>query len=122
MDKSLVDKAVKSLTASATAYPATGSLASLVFYVKVQVQVTNGKTFDGHEYGVSSPGGGALFGDVYTSDINALYSNTDSFMVVSTPAYVSVIFFDKHHTTLGNFQSGAVSTVSGTGGGKGSWS
>ncbi|WP_422732797.1 VapA/VapB family virulence-associated protein [Marinobacter azerbaijanicus] len=32
-----------------------------------------------------------------------------------------VLFFDSHSKLLGHFQSGAVSTVIGVGGGKGKW-
>jgi hypothetical protein len=123
MDKNKVAAAAKALTADVTAYPATGSVASLIFYLKFQVIVKNGgKTFDGNAGGVATPGGGALFGDVYTDDINALYSNTVSFAFTATPVYTALYFFDSNHNLLGHFQAGAVSIISGTGGGTGKWS
>lgn len=123
MEKDKVDAVVKSLKSTTTAYPATGSVASMIFYLKFQVQIKghNGKTFDGDAGGVSSPGGGALFGDVYTDDLQRLYSDTVSFEFQGTPVYLSILFFDKHSNLLGHFQSGAVSTVIGVGGGTGHW-
>jgi hypothetical protein len=116
--------AVTAIQASAanTAYAANGSVASLLFYMQFQVSVNNGKTFNGKAGGIAVPGGGALFGTVYTSDINALYNNTKSFQFTCTPVYTSLIFFDGSSNVLGTFQAGSVSTVTGTGGGSGSWS
>lgn len=122
LDKQKIDAAVASLKSTTTSYPAKGSVASFIFYLQFQVTVTGGKTFNGKAGGVSSPGGGALFGDVYTDDINKLYRDTVSFEFQSTPVYLSILFFDGHSNLLGHFQSGAVSTVAGIGGGSGSWS
>lgn len=110
---------------AATAYPANGSLASLIFYVKAQCIVKGGKTFNGSAWGVSFPGGGALFGDVYlagASSLDDLYARTTSFTFTATPVYTAFYFHDKNDTLLGHFQAGSVSTVTGTGGGSGSWS
>jgi hypothetical protein len=118
-----IDSAVKTLLAATTTYPATGSVASFIFYLKFQVQVKNGgKTFDGNAGGLTTPGGGALIGDVYTDDINALYANTASFEFNATSVYTSLLYFDKNHNLLGHFQAGSVSTVNGIGGGSGAWS
>ncbi|OUE40933.1 MULTISPECIES: VapA/VapB family virulence-associated protein [Halomonadaceae] len=117
-----IDDVAQTLVASETAYPANGSVASLIFYLKFQVNITNGgKTFDGNAGGASSPGGGALFGHVYTNDLERLYRDTVSFEFQGTPVYLSILFFDSHSKLLGHFQSGAVSTVIGVGGGKGKW-
>jgi hypothetical protein len=118
-----LDQVVNDLMTTTASYPASGSVASAIFYLKFQVQVKNGgKTFNGDAGGVSFPGGGALFGDVYTDNINALYANTVSFEFQGTPVYLSILFFDNKSKLLGHFQAGAVSTVIGIGGGKGSWS
>lgn len=111
---------------SAASYGANGSLASLIFYVKVQCVVTgsNGKTFDGQAWGVSFPGGGALFGDVYlsgASSLDDLYSRTAGFTFTATPVYTAFYFFDSSDNLLGHFQAGSISTVTGTGGGSGGW-
>jgi Rhodococcus equi virulence-associated protein len=37
------------------------------------------------------------------------------------PGYTSLLFFDSSSNLLGHFQGGAISTVSGIGGGSGSW-
>jgi hypothetical protein len=122
LDQEKIDAAVNKIQADVTSYPAHGALASMIFYVKCSVTVDGGKTFDGNAGGAFTPGGGALFGDVYTDDINRLYSNTASFQLTATPVYVYVLFFDGNSNLLGHFQSGAVSTVTGVGGGTGSWS
>jgi len=125
LDEEKIDAAANAITSATGVYPAHGSLASFVFYVKVQVVIDNGKTFDGNVGGAFTPGGGALFGDVYTDDINGLYSKTVSCELhsVGLPiAYTGVLFFDGSSNLLGHFQSGAVTTVLGIGGGTGSWS
>jgi hypothetical protein len=122
LEQDKIDAATAALKATTTKYAATGSVASLIFYLKFQVNITGGKTFDGNAGGASSPGGGALFGDVYTDDLNRLYRDTVSFEFNATPVYLSILFFDGNSNLLGHFQSGAISTVLGIGGGKGEWS
>jgi hypothetical protein len=117
-----VEAAVASLKAAETSYPANGSVASMIFYLRFGVTVTGGKNFQGDAGGLSTPGGGALFGDVYTDNLARLYSDTRSFQFTATPVYTSLLFFDGSSNLLGHFQAGAVSTVTGTGGGTGSWS
>jgi hypothetical protein len=117
-----VEAAVSALLSTTSRYPATGSVASLIFYLKFQVNITGGKSFNGNAGGASTPGGGALFGDVYTDDLARLYSDTVSFEFQGTPVYLSLLFFDKNSKLLGHFQAGAVSTVTGIGGGSGKWS
>lgn len=122
LDEKQIGQAVKKITAKTKSYPAKGSIVSFIFYLKFQVNITGGKSFNGQAGGVSSPGAGALIGDVYTSDLNRLYSDTVSMQFNATPVYTSIIFFDKNSNVLGTFQAGAVSTVAGIGGGSGSWS
>ncbi|HEX8240117.1 MAG TPA: VapA/VapB family virulence-associated protein [Allosphingosinicella sp.] len=107
--------------AANTAYSATGSVASLVIWTKCQCSIKGGKTFDGSVWGVTFPGGGALFGDVYTDDVNALYAKTTNFVLIAAYAYTTFIFLDEHGNALGSFQAGSVSTVGGQGGGSGHW-
>ena len=117
-----IDSIVKSLSADTGVYPATGSVASFIFYLKFQVNITGGETFNGNAGGLTTPGGGALFGDVYTDNLANLYANTVSFEFQGNPVYLSILFFDSSSNLLGHFQAGAVSTVSGLGGGSGHWS
>ena len=117
-----IDSITKSLMAETNSYPATGSVASLIFYLKFQVQVKGGETFNGNAGGIASPGGGALFGDIYTDNLANLYANTVSFSFQGTPVYLSIQFFDSHSNLLGHLQAGAVSIVTGVGGGSGRWS
>lgn len=126
----VINKSVAQITETklkaATSVSANGSLASLVFYVKAQCNVNGGKSFNGSAWGVSFPGGGALFGDVYLSEASSslddLYKRTTSFTFTATPVYTAFYFWDSKNTLLGHFQAGSVSTVTGTGGGSGSWS
>lgn len=74
-----IEGVAEALVSSTKSYPATGSVASLIFYLKFQVNITDGKSFNGDAGGASSPGGGALFGDVYTDDLDRLYRDTVSF-------------------------------------------
>jgi hypothetical protein len=113
---------VEALLAPQTAYPENGSIVSFIVYLQFQVNITNGKSFNGKAGGLATPGGGALFGNVYTDDINRLYANTVSFAFTATQVYLAIYFFDGNSNQLGTFQSGAVSTVFGPGGGTGSWS
>lgn len=132
MSEAALSKAVEHLQKTdeatmkaATSYSANGSLASLVFYVKAQCVIDGGKTFNGSAWGVSFPGGGALFGDVYlngASSLNELYSQTTKFTFTATPVYTAFYFLDHNSNLLGSFQAGSVSTVAGAGGGDGSWS
>ncbi|HWM92905.1 MAG TPA: VapA/VapB family virulence-associated protein [Thermoanaerobaculia bacterium] len=122
LEQDKIEAAATALTAAAASYPAEGSVSSLIFYLQFQVNIKNGKTFDGKAGGVSSPGGGYLKGDVYTDDLNRLYRDTRSFEFQGTPVYLSILFFDGNSNLLGHFQAGAVSTVIGIGGGSGSWS
>ncbi len=110
---------------AAAAYPSHGAIVSLIFYVKAQCTINNEKTFTGNAWGVSFPGGGALFGDVYLGEaksLEQLYKDTSTFTFIATPVYTSFYFWDKDTKLLGHFQAGSVSTTTGTGGGSGNWS
>lgn len=121
MEPEKLNAALGALAATTARYPATGNVASLIFYLQFQCSIKGGKTFDGKAGGVAFPGGGALFGDVYTDDLERLYRDTVSFEFQATPVYTSLLFFDGHSRLLGHFQAGAVSIVTGIGGGTGSW-
>jgi len=123
LEQDKLDAAVEALKATEASYPANGSVASFMFYLQFQVTIKNGgKTFNGKAGGLTSPGGGALFGDVYTDDLNRLYAATRSFEFQATSVYTSLLYFDGSSNLLGHFQAGSVSTVNGFGGGSGSWS
>jgi hypothetical protein len=123
LDATAIAAASDALAAADVAYAANGSVASFIFYLQFQVQMKyDYATFDGKGGGVSSPGGGALFGDVYTGNIQALYLDTVSFQFNATPVYLNILFFNSRSQLLGHFESGAISTVAGTGGGAGKWS
>lgn len=121
LEPAKIDAAARSLAATETSYGANGNVASMIFYLQFQVNVNGGRSFNGKAGGISSPGGGALFGTVFTDDIDRLYRDTHSFAFQATPVYMALEFFDADHRLLGHFQSGGISTVLGTGGGTGSW-
>lgn len=98
-----------------------GSVASAIFYFRFQVAVPGGKTFNGNAGGLSSPGGGGFWGDIYSNDLERLYRETVSFQFNATPAYLNINFFSSNHECLGSMHAGSVSIVSGVGGGSGSW-
>lgn len=96
-----------------------GSVASLIFYLRFHFDCEN-YGFNGSAGGISSPGGGALFGDLYIND-ESIFSDTVSFQFIATPVYLAILFFNSNSKLLGHAQFGSVSTVSGIGGGSGYW-
>jgi hypothetical protein len=121
LDEDKIAAAVAAIETATGRYPATGSVASLIFYLKFQVNVSGGKSFNGDAGGLSTPGGGLIAGDVYTDDIHRLYRDTVSFAFEGTPIYLGMQFFDSNSNLLGHLQAGAVSIVIGIGGGSGRW-
>lgn len=122
MDAALLEESVGKMKSAKTKYPANGSVIGTFFYFRFTVSVTGGEKFTGNAGGLGSVAGGALFGDVYTENIDRLYRDTVSFSFVATPVYVTLQFFDSSSNFLGHYQAGAVSTIVGTGGGSGGWS
>jgi Rhodococcus equi virulence-associated protein len=116
-----IEAAVTMLNATDQKHPATGNIVSMIFYLQFHVDISGGKSFKGDAGGVAFPGAGALFGDVYTTDLERLYRDTHAFEFQATPVYTSLLFFDGHSNLLGHFQAGAVSIVTGIGGGSGKW-
>src|SRR5437773_1453682 len=84
LDQDKIEAAARSIQAADTPYPAHGSVVSRVFYLIWKLTVDGGKTFTGEAGGDGDPGDWSFVGDVYTSDIDALYSNTVSFEVTVT--------------------------------------
>lgn len=96
-----------------------GSVASALFYLKFQVN-TDDYQFNGQAGGISTPGGGAIYGDLYVKD-EQIFEKTHSFQFNAASAYCSLLFFDSHSNLLGHAEFGGVSTVAGIGGGSGHW-
>jgi len=126
MAQNQIDNAVATLLSAQTAYPfSNGSIIGAIFYAHYTCDImVNGKNFAGigSGGGLFTTGGGAVLGDVYTSDAMRLVTSTGRFQINATPVYVNVNFFDGNSNLSGNLQAGAVSTVVGTGGGSASWS
>lgn len=120
-----LSKMDKKTLEAATAYPATGKIAGLLFYSTFEITVIGGETFTAKCWSGSFPGGGALFGDVYLNGANTLddlYANTTNYTMTMTPVYTAVYFYDKNQAYLGSFQAGSVSTITGSCSGQGTWS
>ncbi len=98
-----------------------GVVVSALFYQHLEITVSGGETFDGDGGGLSVPGGGALWGTLFTRDLQRLYDETVSFEFNAAGLFVNVNFFDKDGILLGHVESGAVSTAVGIGGGTGRW-
>ncbi|MDR0217509.1 MAG: VapA/VapB family virulence-associated protein [Enterobacteriaceae bacterium] len=125
LEPKIIDDAVNKMVilGNNNAYEAVCTAKSLFFYIQFSIAtISDKKTFTGNAGGYATPGGAYTHGSIYTDDITKLYSDTISFEFNATPVYISVLFFDAHSTLLGHFQSGGVGTISGVGGGSGSWS
>jgi len=116
----VIKSAVESIRATSSSKPATGSIMSMIFYLQINIDC-DGRHFSSDVGGASSPGGGALIGDIYSDDFDKLFKNTNNIQFTATPVYTSVVFFDSESKALGTFQAGSVSTVAGIGGGTGKW-
>jgi hypothetical protein len=121
MDQPKIDAIVTALKTPATAYPCITTIICLVFYERVAVAITGGKSFGGNAGGFCVIPGGTGGGNVYTDDINKLYNNTASFSLVLAAVYCNVIFYDSNSNVLGHAECGGAYTPGG-GGGTGSWS
>lgn len=98
LEDAKLEAAINAVSSTSGKYPASGSVASALVYNWVDITIKDGgKHFHGTAGGFSSPGGGALIGDVCTDDLEALYAHTDSFMFAAGPGATAVIFFDEHH-------------------------
>lgn len=123
LDQEKIDAAALAIQSATASYPAEGAVASAVFYLNVQITMTqDAKQFNGDAGGIGTPGGNYMNGAVYTDDLNRLYAETETFELNAAAAYTSVMFFDGDANFLGHFESGGVGTVLGVYGGKGTWS
>lgn len=109
------------LSSLSDVHPATGTVESFVVYDVWTLQVTGGKTFKGQAGGLSGLGKSSFAGVLTTSDLTTLYAKTESFMFAELSNGVSLTFFDSAHKPLGTFL-GVIPSVTGIGGGTGSWS
>lgn len=107
-----------------SAYGAIGALGSALIWAKCECSVlgTGGQQFEGKCWGLSGIGGGPLWGDVYTDDIDRLYGDTAKFTLIAAIAYTTFLFKDGDGNHLGSFQAGSATTTAGGGSGDGSWS
>lgn len=122
-----IDDVVVVKSGDATSFYCKGAVVSAIFYLKFQLNFEmDGRSweFNGKAGGASTPGGGALFGTLFIAadhTVKELLKYTDGFWFMCTPTYTSVYFYADDNDFLGHFQSGSVSSVLGSGGGKGSW-
>nr|AFI49558.1 virulence associated protein C [Prescottella equi] len=102
-------------------YTVHGVVVSALFYNHLRISVDGGMTFDGDGGGLSTPGGGALWGTLTTSDLQQLYDETASFECNAVGPYLNINFYDSYGRILASVQAGGVSTMIGIGGGNGRW-
>lgn len=122
LDQDKIDAATHAVRTTTQRYPGSLSLASLMFYLKLTIDMEDGEQFNGDCGGVGTPGGNWATGHLYTDNLSRLYADTQTFELNATPVYASVMFFDGNTNFLGHFESGGVGTVLGVYGGKGTWS
>ncbi|MDC9606880.1 VapA/VapB family virulence-associated protein [Xenorhabdus griffiniae] len=124
LEPDIIGEAVKKIASpKSEKYYATGDAQSFIFFIMFSLETDiDKKSFSGKAGGLTSAGFAWMEGYIYTDDLGKLYSDTVSFEFNSTFAYLSLLFFDSHSHLLGHFQSAAISTISGIGGGSGSWS
>ena len=124
VDDKTIQATINSLMddAGTNMYAASCTIASGIFALKFTVHSKHDdKTFDGTAGAIATAGGGAMWGTIYTKDIEQLYEHTHAFEFQGMAAYLSLLFFDHHSNLLGHFQSGGISNTVGVGGGTGSW-
>lgn len=99
-------------------YQAHASLVAIIFWARIHVTVVGGKSVIGDGGGVYTPGGGGIWGNLYTSDIERLYRDSYSYQMSATAFYMGINFFDGNSNYLGSFHGGGLGIVTGTGGGR----
>ena len=127
LDDEKIAAAVHLLQNATSPIYASGGVTSFIFYLRFGLtanpgSINQGPHFSGNAGGASTPGGGALRGDIYTDNSVQLFSNTVSFEFNAAAVYTSLLFFDSSSNLLGHYQAASISTVIGVGGGSGSWS
>jgi hypothetical protein len=116
MDQGLIQLAKNIILGRTTSYSAEVS-----FDLNFEININNGKSFYVTDLGNLVSDGGIFLGDVYTDDLNRLYSDTVSFEFKNTAIYLCLIFFDRNSNNLGTFKCGAFSSAASTGVGFGTW-
>ncbi|KAI5058776.1 hypothetical protein GOP47_0026946, partial [Adiantum capillus-veneris] len=124
VDEDTLKASVLSMQRASSQFFVSGGLVSAIFYVTLGLsgRGSASKKFEGRGGGLFTPGGGSIIGTLFTDDVDKLYANTATFQFNSTPVYFNINFFDGSSNLLGHVQAGAVSIVTGIGGGRGQWS
>lgn len=102
-------------------YEATMSVFSRVFYLQFRIDLKEGKGFHGKAGDIASPAGGALSGDLLTSNFPRLCQETVQFEFQSSSDFTTLKFFDTNGHLLGDFHGPALLAPAGTGTGTGKW-
>ncbi|WP_426577058.1 VapA/VapB family virulence-associated protein [Xenorhabdus stockiae] len=122
LEPSLIDDAVKKMLSWKHSYAAIGVIESVVFYIRFDLSIIiDRKHFGGNSGGLATPGIGSTAGLVMTDDLETLYSDTVSFYFESNDINLNLQFLNSNNQLIGIYTGGAVSIVSGFGGGTGSW-
>ena len=122
-DGGLRSEIEKVSTLTQASYGASIDIISAVFYQHITCHLDNyPNVFEGNFGGISGMFGTySSVGDVYTDNLENLFSSTKSIMFVFTPVYCSVIWFDSGNKSLGSFHGSGFTLLAGTGGGTGKW-
>jgi Rhodococcus equi virulence-associated protein len=128
LSEAQIDAAAEAMNAATTKYFAMFVPISLIFYVRVEVliqdpaKLSTAPVFGGDAGGIMPilPIGG-FAGDVYTEDVNRLFTKTRVFETQILVVYSSVVFFDENWNLLGHYQGGGASTNLGVAAGTGTW-
>ncbi|PHM30987.1 VapA/VapB family virulence-associated protein [Xenorhabdus innexi] len=119
----LIDKVVKEITSlGIETYNATtevhSSISSLHFDVSLD---DDDKVFKGDSRGLTFSSVGISVGTIFTNNLAKLYSDTTVFYFTGFPKYLTLYFFDKHHSLCGRFRGTPLSFVPDFGCGAGLW-
>ncbi|NKU38745.1 VapA/VapB family virulence-associated protein [Rhodococcus hoagii] len=102
-------------------YAVHGVVFSAVFYNHVRISVDGGMTFDGEGGGLSTPGGGALWGNLMTSDLLCSSYTTKLRRSNVFGPYLKINFYDSYGGILGSVHASGVSAMIGRSGRSGRW-
>ncbi|MBI6548959.1 VapA/VapB family virulence-associated protein [Xenorhabdus lircayensis] len=124
LEQSKIDEICKEVILGERNYLDNGylSITSYIFYTSLELTLSSNFFFQGQGNSLGTPGVGSYWGKLYARDFNKLRANKDSFWCNSSPAIVTVLFFDKNNKILGFFAGAGISTVVSGTSGTGSWS
>jgi hypothetical protein len=117
-----IEAVVQALETAAICYPVLITFTKVPFYATIGVAVQGGKRFEGTFGPPNGIGMGVtVAGVLYTENMELLYSDTRSFEILSTAAYMGVLFFSGNFALLGHVQAASLFPASLIVSGSGRW-